>query len=264
MLGIFFSIFTLTRCPITYAEDFQSVPLAGAQQAAEASSSQSSSHDQERMEQLRIAREAYREREAQERQEREIARQKKIGDIMQHSHDATVLPSVVAPTQPNHPIEQVDNSTISTTQNQTDQKTSTLPQFLVLLGHIGLAIFWLKNSRKKPQATTRRNQHKTKPSRQNINNKSNQINSLVEAGKSAPTIHVDPEVKHAIAYLRHYGPMPKWIDPNSDTRITLGDNEKQKQEGPVWKVVHSGFMVSFVNDEGNSLRGINIPTLTHL
>jgi uncharacterized protein YtpQ (UPF0354 family) len=261
-LGILCSVFTLILCTASYAEDSQSVSLTDTQQAAH-TTAQLSSHDQEMMEKFRLVREADREREAQQRQEAQIARQKQIDDIMQHRHYAT-SPQSFNPTESRFQTEQLNSPTTSTTHDQTNKTTNTLPKFLVLLALIGLAIFWLKNSRKTSPSATYRNKTKTASSRQNINNNSIQKNLLLKAEINSSTIHVDTEVEHALAYLRHYAPMPKWIDPNSDNRITLGDNEKQKQEGPVWKVVHSGFMVSFVIDQGKSLRGINIPTLTRL
>lgn len=261
-LGILLSVFTVISCTASYAEDSQSVSLPNAQQAAD-TTAQSSSHDQEMMEKLRLAKEADREREAQQRQEAQIARQKQIDDIMQHSHDTTA-PQSFTTTESRSTAQQISIPAISTTQDQTNKTTSTLPKFLILLTLIGLAIFWLKNSRKTSKSTTYRNKTKTASSPQNINNKSIQKNLLLKAEKNSSSVHVDSEVKHALPYLRHYSSAPKWLDPNSDIRIAIGDNEKQKQEGPVWKGVHSGFMVSFVNDDGVNLRGINIPTLTRL
>lgn len=261
-LGILCNVFTLILCTASYAEDSQSVSLTDTQQATD-TTAQSSSHDQEMMEKIRLAREADREREAQQRQEAQIARQTQIDDMMQHSN-TTAPQSFNQPTASRSPAQQISIPAISTTQDQTNKTTSTLPKFLILLALIGLAIFWLKNSRKTSQSTTYRNKTKIASSRQNINNNSIQKNLLLKAEINSSTVHVDSEVKHALPYLRHYSSAPKWLDPNSDIRIAIGDNEKQKQEGPVWKGVHSGFMVSFVNDDGINLRGINIPTLTRL
>ena len=162
-LGIFFSLFTLTICTVSYAEDLQSA----------------SSRDQEMMEQRRIAREALKERVAQINQENQAKMheeqakiQAQFHNIMQHYHDSTA-PQSFNSTEFRSPTEPLNRPTTSTTQDQTDKTNSILVKLLILLPLIALAIFWFRNSRKN-KPTTYDEKIQTNSSPQNTNNKPTQ------------------------------------------------------------------------------------------